>query len=63
MKKKSIEKFLQQFKPGENLKKPDETILNFGKQMLPEEIIYLWENYGFGDYGKRENLIKNLWYI
>lgn len=51
MKKKSIEKFLQQFKPGENLKKPDETILNFGKQTLPEEIIYLWENYGFGDYG------------
>ena len=46
-----INKFLQNYKPGENLKKPDEKILEFGKQMLPAEIIYLWENYGFGDYG------------
>lgn len=46
-----IEKFIIQYKPGENLTKPDEKILEFGKQMLPPEIIYLWENYGFGEYG------------
>ena len=32
-----ISKFIEKFKPGENLKKPDEEILNFGKQMLPKE--------------------------
>ena len=46
-----ISKFIEQFKPGENLQKPDEEILNFGKQMLPKEIIELWEEYGFGEYG------------
>lgn len=46
-----INKFINNYKPGENLKKPDEKLLKFGKQMLPPEIIYLWENYGFGDYG------------
>lgn len=46
-----INKFINNYKPGENLKKPDEKILEFGRQMLPSEIIYLWENYGFGDYG------------
>lgn len=46
-----INKFVNNYKPGENLKKPDEKILEFGRQMLPPEIIYLWENYGFGDYG------------
>lgn len=51
-----INKFIQIFKPGENLAKPDEEILNFGKQMLPKEIIELWEKYGFGEYG--EGLIK-----
>lgn len=46
-----IRKFLDIYKPGENLTKPDEKILEFGRQMLPPEIIFLWENYGFGDYG------------
>lgn len=46
-----INKFINIYEPGQNLKKPDEKILEFGKQMLPPEIIYLWENYGFGDYG------------
>lgn len=51
-----ISKFIEQFKPGENLQKPDEEILNFGKQMLSKEIIELWEEYGFGEYG--DGLIK-----
>ena len=46
-----LSRFIEKYKPGENLKKPDEKLLNFGKQMLPEEIIYLWEKYGFGEYG------------
>lgn len=51
MKKDLIDKFIEMYLPGDNLVKPDEKILEFGKQMLPSEIIYLWENYGFGDYG------------
>ena len=46
-----IKRFLDIYEPGEELTKPDETLLNFGRQMLPPEIMYLWENYGFGDYG------------
>lgn len=51
-----IGKFIKKYKPGENLQKPDDEILNFGKQMLPSEIVGLWENYGFGEYG--DGLIK-----
>ena len=50
------DKFLKKYKPGENLQKPDEEILNFGRQMLPKEIVKLWEDYGFGEYG--DGLIK-----
>ena len=46
-----IDRFVDCYKPSENLIKPDAKILEFGKNMLPKEIIYLWENYGFGDYG------------
>lgn len=46
-----INKFIEKYKPEENLKKPDDKILEFGRQMLPKEIIYLWEEYGFGEYG------------
>ena len=46
-----ISKFIEKFKPGENLQKPDEEILNFGRQMLPKEIRELWAEYGFGEYG------------
>ena len=38
------------------MQKPDEEILSFGRQMLPKEIIELWEDYGFGAYG--DGLIK-----
>jgi len=51
-----ISKFLKKYKPGENLQKPDEEILNFGRQMLPKEIVELWEDHGFGAYG--DGLIK-----
>ena len=51
-----IGKFVKKYKPGENLQKPDEEILHFGRQMLPKEIIELWEDYGFGAYG--DGLIK-----
>ena len=43
MNKELIKKFVENYKPGENLTKNDEKILEFGKQMLPPEIIYLWE--------------------
>ena len=51
-----IDKFIKKYKPGENLQKPDEEILNFGRQMLPKEIVELWEDHGFGEYG--DGIIK-----
>ena len=51
-----ISKFIKKYKPGEALQKPDEEILTFGRQMLPEEIVELWEDYGFGEYG--DGLLK-----
>ena len=51
-----MDKFLEKYKPGENLQKPDAEILNFGRQMLPKEIVALWEDHGFGEYG--DGLIK-----
>ena len=51
MDKELINKFVENYKPDGNLVKPDDKLLEFGKNMLPKEIIYLWENYGFGDYG------------
>ena len=47
----SINTFLEQYKPDEKLKKPDEKILEFGKKSLPKEVIKLWTDYGFGNYG------------
>ena len=51
MEPEMIKRFLENYAPGAELTKPDETLMNFGRQMLPPEILYLWENYGFGDYG------------
>ena len=51
-----IHNFVTIFKPDGNQIKPDEEILNFGKNMLPKEITDLWETYGFGTYGN--GLIK-----
>lgn len=46
-----IKRFLEKYPPETNLVKPDDKILEFAKKILPQEIIELWENYGFGDYG------------
>ncbi len=51
-----ITNFVKSYAPGKELGKPDETLLEFAKQMLPPEIVYLWTEYGFGDYG--DGLIK-----
>jgi len=51
-----MDKFFKKYKPGENLQKPDAEILNFGRQMLPKEIVALWEDHGFGEYA--DGLIK-----
>lgn len=51
-----IETFVQAYKPGNDLKKPDKKLLKLVEDILPPEILYLWENYGFGDYG--DGLLK-----
>ena len=52
-----IERFIKEFPPGAaELQKPDRELLNFAEQMLPKEIVELWQEYGFGDYG--DGLIK-----
>ena len=51
-----MKKFIKKFKPSKNLQKPNEKILNFYREILPNEIIELWEEYGFGEYGN--GLIK-----
>lgn len=56
MNKELIDNFVKAYAPGTELAKPDEELLNFANQMLPPEIVYLWQEYGFGDYG--DGLIK-----
>lgn len=51
-----ITNFVKAYAPGKELAKPDETLLEFANQMLPPEIVCLWNEYGFGDYG--DGLIK-----
>ena len=46
-----IDRFIAGYKPGKDLVNPDKELLDFGRQMLPPEIMYLWETYGFGEYG------------
>jgi len=47
-----IEKFIETFKPGENLTTPDEQTLKLAEEsVLPKELITLWKKYGFGNYG------------
>lgn len=46
-----IKIFLEMYSPNDKLQKPDEKILEFGKKTLPKEVIELWTNYGFGNYG------------
>lgn len=51
-----MKEFTKMYVPSESLTKPDEKILEFGRSILPKEIIDLWVNYGFGEYGN--GLIK-----
>ena len=51
MNKDLIDSFIKAYAPGAILSKPDEKLLEFANQMLPPEIVYLWQEYGFGDYG------------
>jgi len=47
-----LESFIETFKPGDNLRKPDEETLKKAEEsVLPKELIALWKNYGFGNYG------------
>ena len=46
-----IDAFAQTYKPTIVTGKPDEELLRFAEEMLPPEIVYLWQSYGFGDYG------------
>ena len=46
-----MDRFIDEYRPGANLKKPDKELLDFGEKMLPGEILSLWEDYGFGEYG------------
>ena len=46
-----INEFLNVYEPNSNLTKPDDKILVWGRKMLPKEIIQLWLEYGFGNYG------------
>jgi len=48
--------FIEAYKPGENLTKPDDELLRFGEGMLPKPIVEFWKEYGFGEYG--DGLIK-----
>jgi len=54
---KDFESFIEIFKPGDNLRKPDDETLKLAEEsVLPKELIALWKNYGFGNYGN--GLIK-----
>ncbi|ORX76520.1 hypothetical protein BCR32DRAFT_329328 [Anaeromyces robustus] len=48
--------FVNKFKPGDNLVKPDEKTIELATSVIPQELISLWEKYGFGDYG--DGIIK-----
>ena len=56
MNKDLIDNFVKVYTPGTELTKPDKKLLEFADKMLPSEIGYLWQEYGFGDYG--DGLIK-----
>ena len=43
--------FVNKFIPYDDLKKPTKKLIKQYKELLPKDIIDLWENYGFGSYG------------
>ena len=46
-----MQKFLNTYKPGDNLIKPEQRFIDEAKKIVPKEIIDLWTKYGFGEYG------------
>lgn len=46
----NLKLFLKNFPPSGNLEKANADLLSEFKEKLPTEIIYLWENMGFGNY-------------
>lgn len=46
-----MKKFLDIYKPGDNLIKPEQRFIDEAKKIVPKEIIDIWTNYGFGEYG------------
>lgn len=46
-----FEDFLQKYPPSDALIKPSEGILNQFRHRLPDELLDLWQTYGFGNYG------------
>lgn len=51
-----FEKFLKRFEPSEDLVKPTTEMLDWYRDKLPEDLLYFWTQYGFGNYGN--GLIK-----
>jgi len=49
-------KFIETFPPGDKLIKPTAQKISKYENILPDSILALWENYGFGNYGN--GLIK-----
>ena len=48
---KIFEKFINTFKPDDNLIKPTEEELQQFENILPSELLNFWKQYGFGNYG------------
>ena len=46
-----MQKFLEIYKPSNNLVKPEQKFIDEAKKIVPKEIIDLWTKYGFGEYG------------
>ena len=48
--------FIESFPPSDNLKKPTEETIRKYEGLLPNDLLDLWKDYGFGNYG--DGLIK-----
>lgn len=51
-----LSKFIEIFPPGDNLIKPTAQKISKYENILPDSILALWADYGFGNYGN--GLIK-----
>lgn len=46
-----FENFLRKYPPSDTLVRPSEGVLNRFRDLLPAELLDLWQAYGFGNYG------------